>query len=71
MTTNGMTVIEQNTMEAIQSINQKMPEVTLRDLFAMNALCGLLMTPKTGEPTYFAKLSHERCRPMIKARKNK
>ena len=42
MITGGMTVIEQNTMESIQSMNQKMPEVTLRDMFAMNAMNGIL-----------------------------
>ena len=37
-----MTVEEQRTMQAIQNMNRKMPEVTLRDLFAMSALNGTL-----------------------------
>lgn len=32
---NMTTVEEQRTMQAIQNINRKLPEVTLRDLFAM------------------------------------
>ena len=38
MYTNGETVGEQRTMSAIQSINEKMPELDLRDLFAMSAM---------------------------------
>lgn len=38
-----MTTIEQQrTMIAIQRLNAKVPEVTLRDLFAMSALTGTL-----------------------------
>lgn len=36
------TVEEQRTMIAIQQLNRKVPEVTLRDLFAMSALSGTL-----------------------------
>lgn len=36
------TVEEQRTMIAIQQLNRKIPEVTLRDLFAMSALSGTL-----------------------------
>lgn len=35
-----MTVAEMKTMESIQSINQKIPNIELRDLFAMNAIIG-------------------------------
>jgi hypothetical protein len=42
METHGTTMEELNTMKAIQAINQKIPEVTLRDLFAMVALQGIL-----------------------------
>jgi len=41
MYTNGETVNEVKTMDAIQSINQKIPELTLRDLFAMNVMSGI------------------------------
>lgn len=37
-----MTREEQDTMKAIQMINKKIPEVTLRDLFAMNAMNALI-----------------------------
>lgn len=37
-----MTILEQNTMVAIQQINEKLQELTLRDLFAMSALTGTL-----------------------------
>lgn len=33
-----MTVAEEKTMYAIQDMNHKLPAVSLRDLFAMNAL---------------------------------
>lgn len=36
------TVEEQRTMQAIQNINRKLPEVTLRDLFAMSSINGLI-----------------------------
>lgn len=32
------TVEEQRTMQAIQQLNRKVPEVTLRDLFAMSVI---------------------------------
>ena len=37
-----MTVEEQRTMQAIQQLNRKVPEVTLRDLFAMSSINGLI-----------------------------
>lgn len=33
-----MTIEEQRTMQAIQRLNAKVPEVTLRDLFAMSVI---------------------------------
>lgn len=36
------TIEEQRTMQAIQQLNRKVPEVTLRDLFAMSYLNGIL-----------------------------
>ena len=38
-----MTIEEQRTMMAIQSINQKVPDLELRDIFAMNALSGIVV----------------------------
>ena len=37
-----MSVEEQKTMQAIQNINRKIPEITLRDLFAMSSINGLI-----------------------------
>jgi hypothetical protein len=37
-----MTVEEQSIMRAIQNINRKIPEVTLRDLFAMSSINELI-----------------------------
>lgn len=37
-----ITVEEQRTMQAIQKLNAKIPEVTLRDLFAMSSINGLI-----------------------------
>lgn len=39
-----MTVEEQRTMHSIQKLNAKIPEVTLRDLFAMNIISGMIAT---------------------------
>ena len=46
----GITVDEQRTMAAIQSINQKLQDIKLRDLFAMVAMNALLPT-SFGEET--------------------
>ena len=40
-----MTIEEQNTMKAIQNINRKLPDIELRDLFAMSTLNALLQKP--------------------------
>lgn len=37
-----MTVMEISAMNAIQNINRKLPDVTLRDLFAMSVMPTLL-----------------------------
>lgn len=41
MFTNGETVGEERTMAAIQMMARSIPEVELRDLFAMSALQGI------------------------------
>ena len=41
-----MTIIEQRTMESIQELERKIPEMTLRDYFAGQALCGILTNIK-------------------------
>lgn len=40
-----MTREEQDTMKAIQNINKKLPNLELRDLFAMSSLNALLQKP--------------------------
>lgn len=45
---NMATVEEQRTMIAIQQLNRKVPEVTLRDLFAMSSINGLGLTYDVG-----------------------
>lgn len=76
METNGTTMEELRTMEAIQSINHKVPEVKLRDLFAMHALIGLTTTtedsafPETWDYDMLAECAYKAADAMIKARKN-
>lgn len=36
-----MTVLEQETIESVIDLNRKVPEITLRDLFAMSVMSGL------------------------------
>lgn len=77
MVTGGMTIIEQNTMEAIQSINQKIPDIELRDLFAMHALNGLMVQSEAmSDPEFLnydtiASIAYETADAMIKARNKK
>jgi hypothetical protein len=73
MVTNGMTIIEQNTMEAIQCINQKIPEIELRDLFAMAALQGILPTPygQAASNENVSASAYAVADEMLKARKRK
>lgn len=44
METRGTTREESITMAAIQSINEKLPDLELRDMFAMSALQALIPT---------------------------
>ena len=73
METHGTTVEELRTMEAIQSINQKMPDVELRDLFAIHAMNALLPTDWGMEASEddIAKYSYKMADAMLKARKHK
>lgn len=77
METNGTTMEELRTMEAIQSFNHKVPEVKLRDLFAMHALIGLTTTnedsasPEIWDYDMLAECAYKAADAMIKARKTK
>jgi hypothetical protein len=63
-----MTVEEQRTMQAIQNINRKLPDVELRDLFAMNSLNTLLQKPIESFEVV-AKQSYLIADAMLEARK--
>jgi hypothetical protein len=70
MVTDGMTVIEQNTMESIQNINHKIPELKLRDIFAMHALNGMLASPDySGTPEQLADYAYQYADAMKERRK--
>lgn len=66
-----MTIMEQNTMIAIQQINEKLQELTLRDLFAMSALTGTLRgtTYTDGEIKIKAEQSYRIADAMLEERK--
>lgn len=70
MEMNGTTMEELRTMQAIQSISHKLPDLTLRDLFAMQAMNGLL----SGNWYTFneiAKSAYQMADAMLVARKDK
>ena len=70
MVTGGMTIIEQNTMESIQNISQKLPELKLRDIFAMHALNGMLASPDySGTPEQLADYAYQYADAMKERRK--
>jgi len=72
MCTNGETVGEQRTMMAIQDFCEKVPEIQLRDLFAMSALNGLLACQNTnGSADEFAFGAYRFADAMILARRKK
>lgn len=72
METNGTTMEEMITMEAIQSINYKIPELTLRDLFAMSVMTGTLANSKaSGFSEDFARRAYIYADAMLEARKTK
>lgn len=77
METHGTTREESITMAAIQSINQKMPDLELRDLFAMQALSGLMVQSGSDSEVYtwdyetLANISYKAADAMLKARSRK
>lgn len=67
-----MEVCVYHALDSINEINRKMPEVTLRDFFAMNALNGILASPDfAGTPFVISKIAYEYADAMIQARKKK
>lgn len=72
MEMHGTTVEEHRTMDAIQCINQKIPELKLRDLFAMHALNGMIINANVpGKESDFARWAYEYADAMLEARKEK
>ena len=65
-----MTVEEQRTMRAIQNINKKLPEVTLRDLFAMSVINGMSANDDLNDDTleHLAELAYKQADAMLEAR---
>lgn len=65
------TIEEQRTMIAIQQLNAKVPEVTLRDLFAMSVLNGLISGRYVTDVNKkdIAKLAYKQADVMLEARK--
>ena len=68
-----MEVCVYNALDSINEINRKMPEVTLRDLFAMSALQGILPTPygQGAENENVAASAYAIADAMLQARKKK
>ena len=69
-----MTVEEQRTMRAIQNINKKLPDLELRDLFAMSALNGMYANNTYyTDATYrdFATMAYEQADAILEERNKK
>lgn len=75
METHGTTREESITMAAIQSINEKLPDLELRDMFAMSALQALIPTPwgQSSDTSYEAisDTAYSIADAMIEAREKK
>ena len=67
-----MEVCVYHALDSINEINRKMPEVTLRDLFAMSALNGMLSnTDSFGLYEQQSDIAYMYADAMLKARKQK
>ena len=73
MDTHGTTMEELHTMSAIQSINQKLPDLELRDLFAMNIISGMASQQwiENVYESHTAEFAYKLADAMIIARKKK
>lgn len=73
MGASGTTTEEVRTMAAIQSINHKLPDLKLRDLFAMNIMSGLASQQwiENVYEDHTAELAYNLADAMIEARKKK
>ena len=67
-----MEVCVYHALDSINEINRKIPDVTLRDIFAMNALNGILASPDfSGSPEVITETAYQYADAMIQARKKK
>lgn len=66
-----MTREEQYTMNAIQNINRKLPDLELRDLFAMSVISGMSANSGLNNDTLerLAELAYKQADAMLEARK--
>jgi hypothetical protein len=64
-----MTIEEQRTMQAIQQLNRKLPDVTLRDLFAMSSINGLIFYIDEENAQGYANKAYLIADAMLEARK--
>lgn len=74
MDTHGTTGEELRTMEAIQSLNRKTPDLKLRDLFAMFALSGIVEISNWGSDAAnkaVAEVCYDIADAMMKVREGK
>lgn len=73
METHGTTREESITMAAIQSINQKLSDLELRDIFAMHIMSGLASQQwiENVYEDHTAELAYNLADAMIEARKKK
>ena len=72
MYTNGETSSEQRTMAAIQAIAESVSEISLRDLFAMNALNGIIANGDfLGSEEQYAGQAYSFADAMLKTRRKK
>ena len=70
-----MTIMERDTMVALQKIERKIPEITLRDYFAGQALAGIMtnITKDFGENPRerIAKICYDYADVMLEVRNEK
>ena len=72
MYTNGETSSEQRTMAAIQAIAESVSEISLRDLFAMNALNGIIANGDFhGSEEQYTEQAYSFADAMLKTRRKK
>lgn len=66
-----MTAMEISAMNAIQNINRKLPDLELRDLFAMSAINGMSANVDLNCDTFehLAELAYRQADAMLEARK--